>query len=130
MESVKWEVGSARIEFDFERLSVYQKGLSFVNAVFTLSDQFPGRVQYSLGDQLRRAVLSIVNNIAEGSGKRTAKEKRQFYRFALDSARECVPMLTVCREQEFLTQTAHDLLRAQCFELCRMLRGLVDAVEP
>ena len=128
MDSVKWEVGSAEIEFDFERLSVYQKALSFVNTIFAISDEFPNRVQYSLGDQLRRAVLSVVNNIAEGSGKRTAKEKLQFYHFALNSARECVPMLTVCREQVFITHTTHDLLRTQCFELCRMLRGLSKAV--
>jgi four helix bundle protein len=122
------KVETKRHEFDFENLSVYQKGLKFVNAIFSLSDGLPPKVQYSLGNQLRRAALSVVNNIAEGSNKRTAKEKTQFYRFALDSARECVPMLTLCRDQEFLTQQLHESLRVQCLELCRMLNGLVNAV--
>ena len=127
MESVKLKVESQRHEFDFENLSVYQKGLRFVDAMFILSDSLPSRVQYSLGDQLRRASISIVNNIAEGSDKRTPKERTQFYRIALSSARECVPMLTICRSQEYLTQTAHDDLRANCLELCRMLRGLINS---
>ena len=45
MESVKLKVESKRHEFDFENLSVYQKGLRFVNAIFALSDQLPARVQ-------------------------------------------------------------------------------------
>lgn len=128
MESVKLKVESRRHEFDFENLSVYQKGLKFVNAILILSDGLPSRVQYSLGDQLRRATVSIVNNIAEGSDKRTPKERTQFYRVALSSARECVPMLTICRNQEYVTQTAYDNLRANCLELCRMLRGLINSV--
>ncbi len=100
-----------------------------MNAIFNLSEQFPPRVQCSLGDQLRRAALSIVNNIAEGSDKRSVKERSQFYRFALDSARERIPMFTICRDQEFITQAAHGILRDQCLEACRMLRGLIDAVE-
>ncbi len=129
MESGMLKVESiVQHDFDFENLSVYQKALKFVNEIFMLSDQLPGRVQYSLADQLRRAALSIVNNIAEGSNKRTVKEKTQFYRFALDSARECVPMMTICRDQEFLTQPLHESLRSRCLELCRMLRGLIDAV--
>jgi four helix bundle protein len=66
------------VELHFENLKVHQKALKFVNAVFTLSDQFPSRVQYSLGGQFRRAAISIVNDIAEGSNKRTVKEKTKF----------------------------------------------------
>lgn len=128
MESGTLKVESKRYEFDFENLNVYQKGLKFVNAILILSDGLPNRVQYSLGDQLRRAAISIVNNIAEGSDKRTTKERIQFYRIALSSARECVPMLTICREQEYMPQTMYDVLRANCLELCRMLRGLINSV--
>ena len=128
MESVKLKVESQRREFDFENLTVYQKGLKFVNAILSLSEGFSGRVQYSVGEQLRRASVSIVNNIAEGSDKRTTKERMQFYRTALSSARECVPMLTICRDQEYITSTVHDGLRVNCLELCRMLRGLINSV--
>ena len=128
MESVKLKVESKRHEFDFENLFVYQKGLKFVNAILSLSEGFPARVQYSLGEQLRRAVLSIVNNIAEGSDKRTTKERVQFYRTALSSARECIPMLTICRDQEYIPSPVHDELRTDCLELCRMLRGLINSV--
>ncbi len=129
MESVKLKVESQRQDFDFENLIVYQKSLKFVNTVFTLTEQLPVRVQYSLGDQLRRATLSIINNIAEGSDKRTSKERTQFYRIALSSARECVPMISICRDQEYTTQTVYETLRSDCLELCRMLRGLINSVD-
>ena len=72
-----------KARYDFERLEVYQKALDFTEQIFELTEQFPQRLQYSLGDQLRRASLSICNNIAEGSQKRGAS-KRQLYGYALD----------------------------------------------
>lgn len=74
---------------------------------------------------MRRAALSIVNNIAEGSDKRSQKEKAKYYSIALDSARECIPMLSICKDQALIDKQAHDFLRADCFEVCRMLRGLL-----
>ncbi len=55
--------------FDFERLEVYKLTVDFIEKVFEVSEELPKQVQYSLGDQFRRAALSIANNIAEGSGK-------------------------------------------------------------
>ena len=80
-------------EFDFEKLNVYKRAIEFADAAFRIAELLPNRLQSSLGDQLRRAALSICNNIAEGSGKTSAKEKRQSYRYSLDSARECIPVM-------------------------------------
>lgn len=74
-------------EFSFEKLEVYNRALDFVDSLFSLCDAMSHRLQYSLADQLRRASLSIVNNLAEGSDKRFANEKKRFYGYALDSAR-------------------------------------------
>lgn len=56
-------------KFDFERLDVYQESLEFVHMVFSITKNYSKEIQYSLGDQFRRAALSISNNIAEGSRK-------------------------------------------------------------
>lgn len=60
--------------------------------------------QRSIGEQFTRASLSIVNNIAEGSGKESKKGKAQFYCFALNSARECVPMITLLSSDKQITK--------------------------
>ena len=64
--------------FDFEKLNVYQRALEFTNKIFDITQKFPKILQYSLGDQFRRATLSICNNIAEGSGKQTKRTKTQY----------------------------------------------------
>ena len=95
------------MRYDFEKLEVYQKAMSFAERIFELTEQYPQRVQYSLGDQFRRAALSICNNIAEGS-RRTGQAKRQMYGYALDSARECVPMIQLSLRRKLISQNEHD----------------------
>ncbi len=65
-------------QFDFEKLEVYKKALSFTNCVFHMTLGFKRELQYSLGDQFRRSALSICNNLAEGSRK-TKKGRIQFF---------------------------------------------------
>lgn len=114
-------------QFDFERLEVYQRALEFVDRVFTISKDFHHTVQYSLGDQIRRASLSICNNIAEGSGKQTKNAKAQFYGYSIDSARECIPMISLSFKQKQIELSNHNYLRNECREICNMLGGLISA---
>ena len=115
-------------DFSFEKLHVYQKAIDYINTIFDLSQKFPSRIDYSLGNQLRRAALSIANNIAEGSNKRFPKDKKKFYEYSLDSARECIPMLTVCLKQKLVDAKVHDRLREDCTVICKMLRKLIQSV--
>lgn len=113
--------------FDFEHLLVYQKSLKFVNRVFDLSGTFARHLQFSLGDQIRRAALSICNNIAEGSRK-SGRAKVQFYNYALDSTRECIPMIQIAYDQGQMDEEKVAELRRDCVEISRMLYGLIQAV--
>ena len=115
-------------EFSFERLEVYQKAIDFVNNLFAICDKFPQRLQYSLADHLRKTGISIVNNIAEGSDKRSLNEKRRFYEYSLDSVRECIPMLTICINRGIIISSNHDKLREDCIVICKMLRKLIQSV--
>lgn len=111
--------------FDFEKLKVYEISLEFIRKIFNISKTLPRDYQYSLGDQIRRASLSIVNNIAEGSGKISKKGKIQFYSIALNSARECVPMLTILEKEKIIPETEIIILRDNCIYICNMLGKLI-----
>jgi len=111
--------------FDFERLEVYQKALELVRAIYRIARPLPKEYQYSLADQLRRAGLSIVNNLAEGSGKVSKKEKANYYRTALNSARECIPMLTVLAREEQVSIEVHRQLRQEVVHIGNMLGRLI-----
>ena len=115
--------------FDFERLDVYNKAIEFVNSAFKAVNRFSRGVQFSLGDQFRRAALSICNNIAEGSGKNTGGAKRQSYRIALDSARECIPVISIALAQSELSANEATKLREDCVVICRMLFKLISSVK-
>ena len=117
--------GKDKFVFDFEKLKVYKLSLSFVRNVFKVAKDIPREYQYSLGDQLKRAALSIVNNIAEGSGKLSKKEKSQFYRISLSSARECIPMITILQEDKFIPDNICINLRDNCIHICNMLGKLI-----
>jgi len=114
--------------FDFERLKVYEMGLEFIRKIFNLTKKLTRDYQFSLGDQLRRAALSIVNNIAEGSGKLSKKEKSQFYRVSLNSARECIPMLIILSKEKLISELEHNNLREECIHICNMLGKLIAAI--
>ena len=79
-------------DFDHERLEVYQRALDFVTAAQTIRAHLPAGNQ-GLSDQLHRAAMSIVLNIAEGAGEFARKEKVRFYRIARRSATECAAIL-------------------------------------
>lgn len=106
--------------FDFERLEVYKISLEFANEIFSITLNFRKEIQYSPGDQFRRSALSICNNLAEGSRK-SGKAKKQFYDYALDSARECIPMISLSIMQKQINEDQNEDLRSRCIHICNML---------
>ena len=120
--------GKEEYVFDFEKLKVYDLALEFIYKILKLTKELPRDYQFSLGEQLKRAALSIVNNIAEGSGKLSTKEKAQFYRTSLNSARECIPMLTILNKENLISDIGHSDLREQCIYICNMLGKLVASL--
>jgi len=117
------------MEFGFEKLEVYQLAIEFTDKVFSVSSAFSLKVQSSLGDQFRRAAISIPNNIAEGSAKVSSREKRQFYNYALNSTNECVPIITIAKNQNELTGPEHDYMRKTCGRIYMMLVKLIKSTD-
>lgn len=115
--------------FDFEKLDVYQLALEFLNRIFEIVRKLPRDVRYSLGDQLIRAGLSISNNLAEGAGKRSKKEKGRYYSTAIDSARECVSMFNVLKRQQCISQDEYGELRGRGRRITAMLHSLLGSLD-
>ncbi|MBI1870019.1 MAG: four helix bundle protein [Chlamydiae bacterium] len=115
-------------KFDFERLEVYQKTLELIRKIFQLMRVLPREYQYSLADQLRRAGLSILNNLAEGSGQLSKKEKGRYYRISLNSSRECIPMLTLLWQEHQISPSTHQELREEIVHIANMLGKLIGSL--
>ena len=80
--------------FAFEKLIVYQKAIDFADQICQLTNQFPRGYGF-LVDQLNRASLSIAANIAEGNGRFTKPDRRNFFNIARASLQEWVPLLEI-----------------------------------
>jgi four helix bundle protein len=87
--------------FDFEKLEVYQKAKVFNREITSLikSKKIPDAVTKN---QLRRASLSIVLNIAEGTSRYSKADKRNFYVISRGSTFECVAILDVMKDEAVL----------------------------
>ena len=87
------------MKFDHENLDVYRVGLEFVGWAFPVCKRLTGPNRFAR-DQLLRASQSIVQNIAEGNGKRSSADRRRYFCIARGSALECastLDILCVCR---------------------------------
>lgn len=90
-------------KFTFFDLRVYQEAKLLVREVYTLLDKFPKYETYVLSDQLRRAVVSIPSNIAEGSGRFSIKEKIYFTEIAYGSLAETLCQLDIAHDLNYIT---------------------------
>ena len=115
--------------FDFEKLEVYQLALDYLDRVFDICRNLPGGIRYSLGDQLTRAALSISNNLAEGTGKRSKKEKARYYNTAMDSARECISMVNVLLRRQQIDNQLYEELRHSGRRMTGMIHGLLLSLD-
>lgn len=75
-------------KYDYKELDVYKESKRLVTMVYALLKQFPKEEQYALCDQLRRAVISVPSNVAEGLGRYSMKEQVHFFEIAYGSLRE------------------------------------------
>jgi four helix bundle protein len=114
--------------FAFEKLIVYQMAITFADAVCTLTRDLP-RGYFFLADQLSRAALSIAANIAEGNGRFTKPDRRNFFGIARGSVQECVPLLELALRQGLLKPEVHLTLKQDLEEIARMLSGLIKGLE-
>ncbi len=89
----------------------------------------PSEFKHTIGDNLIRAVVSIANNLAEGSGKKFKKEKSRYYATSLDSARECISVFNVLLKEGLIEESIYRQMRIDAKEITGMLFGLISSVE-
>jgi four helix bundle protein len=113
--------------FPFERLQVWVKSVNFAEEILNFVDRMDRKDSFSLGEQLRRAAISISNNIAEGGGRNNKKEKIYFYNIAKGSVYEVVNLIEICKRRGYLTETNHKRLYGDAEEMAKMLSGLMGS---
>ena len=106
--------------FNFETLTIYRDGVELVNLIYLLTKNFPKEELFGITSQLRRAGVSIILNIAEGSS-RTRKDFAHFLALSKGSCFECVAILEICRNQAYITDREYNELYEKLNKLSRMI---------
>ena len=110
---------------NYKDLVIWQKSVALVKCVYQLVGQFPAYERYGLSDQLRRSVVSIPSNIAEGQARQHTGEFRQFLFMALGSAAEVETQLIIAREVGYITADELHEVELYLVEIQKMAHALI-----
>ena len=108
---------------DYRELVVWQQAMKLVVDVYRLINQFLHEEQYALGNQLRRAIVSVPSNIAEGFGRDSHKDFSRFLVQSRGSLYEVGTQLEVAAQLGYVE--IDDSIRSQTDELSKMLGSLI-----
>lgn len=97
-------------EYSYRRLNVYKNAKQLVLDVYKLLHKFPKVEMYALCDQLRRAIVSVPSNVAEGLSRTSEKEKIHFLEIAYGSLMEVQCQLDIAKDLGYITAEEFDLV--------------------
>ena len=109
----------------FTDLNAWKEAHNLVLLIYRVTKGFPKEEQFGLINQLRRAVVSITSNIAEGFSRNSYKEKSQFYSMALGSLTEVQNKLIIARDLGYITKEDFRALAEQTITINKLLNGLI-----
>src|SRR3989344_1819370 len=107
----------------YRELTVWQKSMDLVVAVYRYTQTFPESEKYGLTSQMRRAAVSVPSNIAEG-GRRRGKDTVHFLKMSFGSASELETQLEIGKRLDFGTESAREQCESLLSEILRMLNKM------
>ena len=109
----------------FEDIQAWQEARSLTNEIYTVSGSGQWAKDYALRDQIRRASISVLSNIAEGFERRTDAEFARFLSMAKASASEVKAQLYVALDQDYIDQNQFNDLYERCDKVSRYLGSFI-----
>jgi four helix bundle protein len=110
--------------FSFEKLEVWAEAKEFSKSIYEITSKFPDTEKFGLTSQLRRASISIASNIAEGSARKSYKDKAHFTSLAFSSAVEVLNQLIISFELNFISEVDYLKLREKLESITNKLNSL------
>jgi len=110
--------------YSFEKLEVWKESISLTKNVYSLTDSFPINENFGLTSQLRRATVSIASNLAEGTARKSNKDKARFITISYSSAMEVLNQLIISRELNYISEKDYILVRKKLEKITNMLNAL------
>lgn len=109
----------------FTQLDAWKEGHKLVLTIYKITRTFPKDELFALVSQMRRCVVSITSNIAEGFSRQSYKEKLQFYSMAQGSVTELQNQLLISRDVGYITNDQFGVIAPQTIITHKILNGLI-----
>jgi len=110
--------------YSFEKLNVWQQSRLLTKEIYLLTNEFPSEEKFGLTSQMRRAVISVSSNIAEGSSRKTIKDQKHFYTIAFSSLIELLNQLILSMDLGLLNEEKYIELRSHIEHISNQLNKL------
>src|SRR6516225_2482675 len=111
--------------FQLDDFELYTIAREFRKRAYRLLKQLPPEEKYALANQMRRAAVSVTNNIAEGHGRWHFQENIQFCRTSRGSVDELIDDFYTCEDEAYGDQTLVGQLKCDAYELIRRINGYI-----
>jgi four helix bundle protein len=114
--------------FNFEKLDVWQKAIALADVIYNETRSFPADERFGLTNQMRRSVISVSSNIAEGSSRSSKNDFARFVEIGTGSVFELVSQAFIAQRQTFLDEKSFQAIYIDAEEIGRMLSGLRNSL--
>jgi four helix bundle protein len=115
--------------YGFEKLTVWQDAKNFAIEIYHLTGNFPSDEKFGLISQLRRAIISVTSNIAEGSSRSSRKDQSHFYTMAFSSLIEVLSQLIISKDLGYLNDNQLIFFREEVEKVSNKLNALRKSIE-
>ena len=112
----------------FTDLDVWQKSMDLSVEIFKTVKFLPKEELYGLSDQMRRAVISIPSNIAEGHQRESTKDYIRFLYISKGSLGELITQIMLCERLGFINTETKDSLVSKCYEIGKILSKMINGL--
>jgi len=109
----------------FTDLNTWKESHKLVLLIYSTTKHFPIDERFGLTDQIRRAVVSITSNIAEGFSRASYKEKSQFYSMSLGSLSEVQNQTIIARDLKYISSVEYNKIIELSIDVSKLLNGLI-----
>lgn len=107
----------------YKNLEIWQKSVVLIKKIYTVADSLPKSEEYNLKSQIKRAVVSVALNIAEGKSRKTAKDFSRFLDISVGSVMEVEACLSICEELGFIK------IDEELHNICKILSYKIKALQ-
>lgn len=110
--------------YSFEKLNVWKESLELLTSIYKITSNFPKEEKFGLISQIRRATVSISSNLAEGTSRKTNKDKAHFTTISYSSTMEVLNQLIISKELNYISENDYIFVRRKIEKITNMLNSL------